>query len=113
MHSPAADPVIDCSGNERAAIGNPRSETRPAHGYLLQKLEGRDALQGAQDFQTVIDAVKSRDPDIRKTANVALKALRQTASAINGNPLVDQIQDAFLTAATGERDTDKPKGDRK
>jgi len=76
----------------------PRTKTQDARGHLLLKLEGIKQLRGAQNFLDVIMAVNSPYPEIKEKANTALESLRKAASAINGNPVADQMQEAFLTS---------------
>jgi transcriptional regulator with XRE-family HTH domain len=85
----------ELDGWEFSVITMPATQTRPAHGYLKLKLEEYESLRGAQDFMDVVAALGSADPELKEAAIAALESLHNTAQAINGNPIVEQIREAF------------------
>jgi transcriptional regulator with XRE-family HTH domain len=79
----------------------PKTEAEAAHGCLMLHLSGEEALSGAQSFLLILAQLSSADPKIRRNAVAALSAL-QSAARKYTNPAVGEIQDAFLSAQTGQ-----------
>jgi hypothetical protein len=85
----------------------PRTESEPARGYLMSTLGGGSEFGYAQSFLSVLAATRSTDADVSRRANKGFAALERVARECNANPLVDDIQHAFRTAISGERDEDE------
>jgi transcriptional regulator with XRE-family HTH domain len=82
----------------------PPTKARGAHGFLMLHLEGSDQLRGAQSCRDALLAVNSTDSEIRKSAMAALESLKKAVSDINGNPVVDQIEEAFSSMSAQQKD---------
>ena len=84
-------------------LGVPATATKPAHGYLLLKLEGAEQFEAAGWCRDVLLALNSPDPEIKVMASNALEALREHVSAINENPLIEQFRHMLAKSQFPER----------
>jgi transcriptional regulator with XRE-family HTH domain len=76
--------------------------TVPAgYGYLLKKLEGPEEWAAAASFMCLLSGFRSTDPETKQAAVAGFKAMREACTA---NPILSQIQDAILSAQTGDGD---------
>jgi hypothetical protein len=72
----------------------PATETRPAYGIGILRLEGELALNSMYDYQKILGELNSSDPATRQSAVSTLAALRRGARK-TVDPS-DEVHDAFF-----------------
>jgi hypothetical protein len=78
------------------------STEEPEHGYLLTKVEGEQGLRSAQNYLSILAALRSSSKAARAIAEKLVDQMEEAVDALDGNPLVSDTRKA-LRGQKGKR----------